>query len=82
VVNDWIVKKSINYDYRKIIKDENLSNNEKAKLFDKTYEDEFTKLHSLLDVYAIQQNQDLLNEMKTLLNQILRKYIIFYDPLQ
>lgn len=82
VVNDWIVKKSINYDYRKIVKDEKLSNNEKAKLFDKTYEDEFTQLHNLLDIYPIQQNKDLLEEMKNLLNQILRKYIIFYDPLQ
>jgi collagenase-like PrtC family protease len=82
VVNDLIVKKAINYDYRKIIQDENLSNNEKAAKFDNEYKNEFEKLEDLLEDFVLTENENLLEEMKKLVQLIVQKYWIFYDPLQ
>ena len=80
VVNDLIVKKSINYDFRKIIKDDNLQNNEKAQKFDNEYKDEFEILEWFLDSFELWENN--IDEISKMLKTILNKYIIFYDPLQ
>jgi hypothetical protein len=48
-----IVKKTINYDFRKIIKDDNLQNNEKAQKFDNEYKDEFEILEYFLDTFKL-----------------------------
>jgi len=82
VVNDLIVKKSIRYDYRKIIQDKNLTNNEKVELFDNTYKDEFEQLEELLESYLVEENQEILDNILQLIKQIITKYILFYDPLQ
>jgi len=82
VVNDLIVKKSINYDYRKIIQDKNLSNNEKVEKFYNTYKDEFEQLEENLENYLSDENKEYLDKISQLLKQIVNKYILFYDPLQ
>ncbi len=87
VVNDLIIKKAINYDYRKIITDKNLSNNEKAQKFDNEYEDEFILLKDKLEKYILNKslkkdNLELLNEIKSLSETIIKKYVIYFDPLQ
>ncbi len=80
VVNDLIVKKTINYDFRKIIKDDNLQNNEKAQKFDNEYKDEFEILEYFLDTFELWE--DNIDEIKKILKTILNKYVIFYDSLQ
>ena len=80
VVNELIVKKAINYDFRKIIKDDNLQNNEKAQKFDNEYKDEFEILEEFLENFELWENN--IDDIKRTLKTILNKYIIFYDPLQ
>ena len=80
VVNDLIVKKAINYDFRKIIKDDNLQNNEKAQKFDNEYKDEFEILNEFLENFELWENN--IDKIKKTLKAILNKYIIFFDPLQ
>ncbi len=80
VVNELIVKKAINYDFRKIIKDDNLQNNEKAQKFDNEYKDEFEILNEFLENFELWENN--IDKIKKTLKAILNKYIIFFDPLQ
>jgi len=75
VVNNLIIKKSINYDFRKIIKDDKVPNNEKAKQFDNTYISEFDQLKDSMDNIMV-------GEVTDLIKKIVWKYILFYDPLQ
>ncbi len=82
VVNDWIKKKAIKYDFRKIIWNDELENNEKVKLFDNEYLDEFQQLEKILEEYFVSQENNLLDELSKLIKLISWKYILFYDPLQ
>ena len=82
VVNDLITKKSINYDFRKIIKDENLSNNEKAEKFDNDYVEDFEKLEQIIEDYLVENENTKLEQIAHLLKLIVWKYILFYDALQ
>jgi len=82
VVNDLIIKKSINYDYRKIVKNENLLNNEKAEKFDNIYLDEFDRLDIKLNEYLHTKDDNILNNIKELVLVIEKKCILYYDPLQ
>jgi len=82
VVNDLMIKKAINYDYRKIIQDNYLINNEKVEKFDNTYKDEFEQLEEVLENYLSEENQKYLDKIIQLIKQIINKYILFYDSLQ
>jgi len=53
VLNDWIIKKVINYDFRKIIKDDSLNNNEKIEKFNNEYKNEFETLDNILEEYNL-----------------------------
>jgi len=82
VVNDWLVKKAIRYDFRKIIQNQELENNEKVAQLDNEYKNEFEQLEDLLEEYLIEKEQSYLNNISAIVSQILAKHIIFYDSLQ
>ena len=82
VVNNLIIKKTISYDYRKIIQDENLSNNEKVQKFDNEYVDEFAQLREKSEEYILKKSGEILNEIKNLVEFIIKKHIVYFDPLQ
>lgn len=80
VVNDLIVKQSINYDYRKIIQNKDLTNNQKSKFFENDYYDDFQVLNELYEEYEL--NNKGLEKCADQLSKIVRSKIVFYDPLQ
>jgi len=77
VLNDWVRKKAIRYDFRKIIQNEKLENNEKVKELDNEYLDEFEQLDNIL----LEWWKDIEQAYK-IVQQIVRKYILYYDSLQ
>jgi len=82
VVNDWIRKKAIRYDFRKIVKDESLENNQKVEQLDNEYKDEFQQIEELLENYLLENNGEILDKIADLVKFIVWKYILFYDSLQ
>jgi len=82
VVNDWVIKKAIRYDFRKIIQNQDLENNEKVAQLDNEYKNEFEQIKELLEEYFLHEDKTYLEKIKNIVSQILAKYIIFYDPLQ
>ncbi len=80
VVNDLITKKAINYDFRKIIQDKELSNNEKVEKFDNTYENEYKQLENAFEKYEL--TGENLQECWDIFKKILQKHIIYYDSLK
>jgi collagenase-like PrtC family protease len=82
VVNNWIRKKAIRYDFRKLIWDKNLENNEKVAKLDNEYKDEFQQIDELIEEYLADENNEILNKLANLIKVIVWKYILFYDPLQ
>ena len=82
VVNDWIRKKSIRYDFRKLIRDKNLENNKKVAQLDNEYKDEFQQIEELLEEYLVEENSEILEKLANLIKFIVWKYILFYDALQ
>ena len=81
VVNDLIVKKTINYDFRRILQKEDISNNEKIEKFDNEYLDEFEQLSELFEEY-IEWETAIEEHIDTLVYTIQHKYILYYDPLE
>jgi len=98
VLNDLIIKKSINYDFRKIIKNESLDNNQKIEKFNNEYIDDFNKLDNLLEEYELlnegfikenennntitTQKKEILENLNKLTKFIINKYILYFDTLE
>jgi F0F1-type ATP synthase delta subunit len=82
VVNDLLVKKTIKYDFRKIINDKEITNNEKVKILDNEYKNDFEQLDIFLQQYDLDKEEKILDNIKKQFIKIIKTHIIFYDPLQ
>ena len=78
VVNNWIIKKTFRYDFRKIIRSD-IDNNKKVKELDNSYINEFQQLKEML--YENLENISK-EKVKEILDKIINKHILYYDPLQ
>jgi len=94
VLNDLVYKKGVKYDFRKIIKNEELDNNQKVKKFNNNYKNEFEELNNLVEDFEllieVENNNELIEEEKAFMleeiekkvNFIQNKYILYYDILE
>ncbi|MCD5385155.1 U32 family peptidase [Candidatus Gracilibacteria bacterium] len=84
VVNDLIIKKKFKPDFKEIILDTNLSNEEKIEKINDEYFDIFEQINSILEKIEIGllENKDLEEELIKIINISKNRVDLFFDALK
>ncbi|PZM85776.1 hypothetical protein DLH72_01370 [Candidatus Gracilibacteria bacterium] len=84
VVNDLIVKKKFKPNFKKIILDENLDNEQKIDLLDDNYENIFEKIENILTKIEIfsEEKENLEKELFQILKKNLTRVDLYFDALK
>lgn len=84
VVNDLIIKKKFKPDFKEIILDTNLSNEEKIEKINDEYFDIFEQINSILEKIEIWllENKDLEEELIKIINISKNRVDLFFDALK
>lgn len=84
VVNDLIVKQKFRVDFKKIILDENLDNNQKIEKFDDYYENIFEKIENILTKINIfpEEKENLEKELFSIYKKSKSRVDLYFDALK
>lgn len=84
VVNDLIIKKKFKPNFKKIILDENLDNEQKIDLLDDNYENIFEKIENILTKIEIfsEEKENLERELLQILKKNLERVDLYFDALK
>lgn len=84
VVNDLIIKKSYNPEFKKIALDENMNLEEKLKLLDDTYIDPFSRIDQIFEELELEigDKSELQKELIQIISQNKNRADLFFDSLK
>ncbi len=85
VVNDLVIKKKFNANFKEILLDKQKNNFEKMKIFDDIYENEFKKIDKLIEWIELWFSENLDQEKKiivSLIKILKKKTDLYYDWLK